>query len=302
MSEARNWEDIAEGLGQRKWVSVRNAWLDHIPNSAAGRPPAPELEEYPNIDQRMREIDAAESKAVLDEFAGFRQAAFADGVFLIHKAVFVLERLDRTLRSGTASSWAISDGYHSAAFGVRGILRLMGAVMVRTGNTEYLFDLWPKHAPRRRAVKRSAMLSSDELHGYAGPLATHADVWTVFRRLLTTTRTAPWPSELIQTLRDLKPADYARHRNRLHYQTGSWPIGEVYPPPVPSAPPLSGFGRRAQDLPAQLDPEDPVFCIALGRAVVYLGAALIESVAESSPRVRRDFELIRCRLELCDLR
>lgn len=289
---AEFWQQQASKLGKRLWPDLYGHWLsvapDHLLN---GLGPQEGIGELLTVKDVAKRVDPQHGLRLTAEDApsGLREGVLLEAVYLLHKAAHVLGAAQCHLKQGMWS-WSLSGGYQSAAFSMRSITMLFGAVVVEVHDGgKYLVDVW---APPTGNTKKALAAPPGVLFRLA-KRADHKALWTLFLRLLevVTVSEAVWPAQYVSQLQDFAPKDFSRQRNHLHYRATHWPQEDLH-----SCLAAGEFGSPERVLPGgpnlELNPDQEDFSIALGGVLLSLGIRLLRDLSRGSAVLGTELVLI----------
>ena len=268
------WYRAAKRITARDWEQVSNAWNEIAPTGDLGHPES-SLGESLSVLIGSPQIGTIwELNEHEDEI---RVLLLREGMFLVHKAAYVLGASLSHADVGMVS-WAPSSGYHSAFFGMRGLLGLAGISVIDWGGNHYLMDVWTQG-------KRNAPLSFEHLPKTPD---MHRNLWVLFQRVMRVLRVPEtiWPMPICAFLTELSESDFARQRNALHYELHSWPLDDLHQVVV-----LPRFGVcNFRDNHMETTGVD--FSVVLGEVVLRCALGMVENLAERIPAVRNEVSRI----------
>lgn len=287
-----NRDRDAERVLTRNWDDIRSAWLDYIPNHNSPWPiPEHELYELPSLQGELSAFKSPrqhniDTETIEHEIVGLRAAVLHEATILVHKASHVL-RVVSTEASQGYRTWSRSSAYHSAFFAMRGVLGILGVVVVPSTKDRrrcFQIDIW---APRRRKHVGPA---DSRFAVRVAPRNTvqHKELWSLFRRVLRVSKVdcSIWPHAGNNVLKRLRVTDFSIVRHRLHYRSTGWIYNDLS-----DTSDRESLGTLAEDV-LQLrflgDPEDGRFPISLALHILSLGVALLTDLGKDTPKVQAE--------------
>lgn len=161
----------------------------------------------------------ADLKPHAEHVPGVREAVFSEALFLTHKAAHVLGAAEMSFTVG-ARTWSLADAYQSSLFAGKAIMSLCGVALLQVDGTTLLLDILP-HGSKTNLKDQSAAYSA------VAERIDHKGVWTVLQRVLRQTRCSLWPADAIKKLSLTDVQDFARQRNRIHYNNSAWILDDL---------------------------------------------------------------------------
>lgn len=282
------WERSGDSLRRRSWVQLKDVWLTSpFDTYEIGALPDESVEDASLLRENVESLrkSATEPRRIyLDDVPGLRWAVLREGVALLHKAANVLAAAQNDFGIGFRS-WSISTSYHAAFFAMRALCSIFGVVVASVSNAVVLVDVCAEEKNQKAGVPKRTLIY---LADYG--TATHQALWYLFQRLLRITAVpidlwgTLWAGALVQ----LDPADFARQRNRLHYQPHEWPFDDIR-----TLLPVGTFGTFDGRIAEALeDPDREDFTVALSFVLVRMTTSLLHDLGSSLPSIREEMVLL----------
>jgi len=281
----------AEKISIREWSAIRNAWLDYIPNHASPWPiPEHELHELTSLQQELKKFSACHTRNIDTEtfeyeIEGFRVAVLHEAIILIHKGANVLRASADETAHGYRT-WSRSSAYHSAFFAMRGLLAILGVVIVpfEGRKKDFQIDIW---APRR--MKSVGPNESDfAIRIMPRNTVQHKELWSLFHRVLCASKVEEgiWPYAGNDLLKQLDSASFATVRHRLHYRATGWLYNDLSD--ASSTEVLDQLATDVLQLRFLSDPSDGRFPLCLALHVLSLGVSLLSDLGRDVPKIQAE--------------
>lgn len=207
----------------RDWDSIRDRWLEHIPNiSSPGDAPPLELKKFFGLQEIYSKAAAAKGVPHLEEVKSLRSSVLWEGIYLIHKSIHVSGAAILHLDNGQPS-WSLSNVYQSSLFAVKGILALLGLSIPRLSQP-FMIDCFPKRMELTRSQIKKGHVATAELKFWIFNNLNHVEHWEMLRRVLFTSTISCWDQEVIDFLKAVSGEQFVEERNCLHYINNYWTI------------------------------------------------------------------------------
>lgn len=277
----------------RNWDDIRTAWLDYIPNHDSPWPiPEHELHELPSLREELtgfpkphkRDI---KTETIEHEISGLRAAVLHEATILMLKASHVLRAMDEEACHGYRT-WSRSTAYHSAFFAMRGVLGLLGLVIVPSGDPGWDFqvDIW---APRQ---KKNPSPSECEFATRVMPRSAvrHKEMWSIFHHVLCASKVGQsiWPYAGNDILKKLNVSSFTSLRHRLHYRSTGWIFNDLTD--NSSQEDLIGLADDVLQLRYLVEPENESFPLSLALHLLSLGIALLSDLGKETGRIQSEVD------------
>lgn len=180
MDETEAW--FKRNIPSRKWAEICAEWINFLPeiDTPGSRPLmlSEDLEEFKKI---ASEIPAQGS--IITSVEGFRELAFQEAVFLLHKCSHVVGVSERHVKADVRT-WALSDSYHGALFGAKSSNIFLGIQFAKVGNRNYLIDLFPEPEKKKgKPVTVEPEIRPIKIIPF-NKRPEHRHHWAIFQRLL----------------------------------------------------------------------------------------------------------------------
>ncbi len=291
MSKTPWWERKGAKLRSRTWHEIRDSWM----NYAALMPSSEDIDgvslsDLESLKAATSQVTGDDPEYITEEIAGLRASVLAEAFFLIHKSINVLGCTQVHVNAGLCS-WSLSSAYHSAFFGIKAILQLLGVVVVEVGGRSFLVDIWAHSAgkPSRRQILLgvpSVVLIQ------ATPRIEHRQLWGWFQRMLRVCDVPGniWPLGCVDALKNHDLAAFASQRNAIHYSSTFWPRKDLHRCEMDAH--FAMFPEGLDDGIAISDPSSQNFSLALAFVVCSMAVKMGRDLSQSSEPVRHEIELI----------
>lgn len=292
-----NRDRDAKKISSRRWDEIRTAWQDYIPNHDSPWPvPEHELHELSSLSSELRAFGGdrkrdIKAETIEHEIYGLRAAVLHESTVLIHKASHVLRAMDEEASQGYRT-WSRSSAYHSAFFAMRGLLGLLGIVVVTPPDSlknVFQIDIW---APRQRKSHSPSDSNFAIRIMPRGPVQ-HKQMWSIFHRLLCASKVEQeiWPYAGNDVLKQLDSSDFSSVRHRLHYRSNGWIYDDLS-----DTSHLEVLDNLAEDV-VQLrylgNPEDGQFPLSFGLHLLSLGISLLTDLGREAKKVGDEVDRVK---------
>ena len=234
-----DFDRVLKRLSAKRWVELRQLWLEHIPEiEPAGAGPAELLEENVDLQSEMRRTSSATEHRFEPEVHPAAQV-FHEAVFASHRAVRVACAAQRQVDDGLPT-WSISTAHQASMFALRSLLGLCGISYIEAEGVQCLVDVFPAGKKGMRGRGSVIRVSRREVQLLRVRKMEQRHWWLVLQRVLRTSSESfrcwrPFGTELASC--DVRVL--SRERNVLHYR-GKWFLGDLYKEDG-----KDGFGRIA---------------------------------------------------------
>ena len=228
-------------LSTKRWVDLRQLWLEHVPEiEPPGARPAELLEESVELQSEMRWTRSGTEHRFEPEGHPAAQV-FHEAVFASHRAVRVACAAEKQIDDGLPT-WSISTAHQASMFAVRSLLGLCGISYIEGDGVQCLVDVFPAGRKGTRGRGSVIRASGREVQLLRVRKMEQRHWWLVLQRILRTSSEAfacwrPFGAELASC--DVRVL--SRERNGLHYR-GEWFLGDLYEEHR-----KDGFGRIADE-------------------------------------------------------
>lgn len=283
----------AQCISIRQWDSIRKAWEDYIPTYPSPWPkPDHELAELNSLSEELQKFSSNHQRNMDKEtleydIPGLRASVLHEAVTLLHKAANVLRAMEVEAVSGYGT-WSRSSAYHSAFFAMRGVLGVLGVVVVPANarKRNFQIDIW---APRRKKVSTP---TANEFAIRITPrkAVQHKELWSLFTRVLRANKIdqSVWPYLGNDVLRDFDPGKFSIIRHRLHYRSTGWIYDDLWDDSNKQD--LGGLAHDVLDIKYLDDPNHDSFPPSLALHILSMGMALLSDLGSEVPRIREEVE------------
>lgn len=279
----------------RRWSYMAGQWLSYLPilGPPGSRPDEP-LSEFIGFTQAAPQVEG-QQVALFGDVPGLRQMVFREGLYLLHKALHVLGCAETDASAGFLT-WSISEAYHSAFFGAKAILHLLGIAFptYEPMSKSILIDIFSagsNQANRKRLEKRKLDPSFISFVRLDYKLE-HRHVWTLLSRALRVMQIEAWPAAYLKALRNLDVTTVSKQRNSIHYGNHEWLFDDLY-----NLLTSEGFGVHPDAIEQKLVYEhESDFSLVLGIIICRLALLLIEDLARQTNKLTDEIKIIRSRL------
>jgi hypothetical protein len=283
----------AKCISLRVWEDIRRAWQDYVPPYSSPWPiPQQELADLSSLREELKNFTSdhrrnVDIETIEHDIDGLRPAVLHEATTLLHKAGNVLRAMEVEGCNGYPT-WSRSTAYHSAFFAMRGVLGILGVVVVNSDDRRRSFqiDIW---APRRQRV-RSPSSSYFAIRITPRRSVLHKEMWSLFTRVLRSKKIGldVWPSAGNDILKQHAPGQFSILRHRLHYRSTGWIYADLWDDSEEH-----DFSRLANDVLEVKylgQPNDDSFPPSLALHIFSLGMALLSDLGNEVPSVRAEVE------------
>lgn len=283
------WNSIIDKIFYRSWDDLKDIWLDYIPDFVQpGSAPEHEIIDSIPLLIEVEKIENSHPYSVSDEMPEVRSAAIHQGIFLLHKAANVIGASQIHIREGI-KSWSLSSAYHAAFFSMKAVLHFLGAIDIHIPERGYfLLDLWSEEASKTSRIRKRTY---SVIKIIKSKRFEHQQLWALFQRMLRITNLSEKiiTAQNISSIQSLKIADFARQRNRLHYNT-KWFFDDIHDYIFNKS--FGVFQNNLSDGSALQNPNEEDFSLALGFILVRMGCQMLSDIAELSPEIKNELNLL----------
>jgi len=286
-----NRDRDAERVSIRNWDDIRSAWLDYIPNHNSPWPiPEHDIHELPSLQGELSAFKSPhqhdiDTETIEHEIVGLRAAVLHEATILVHKASHVLRVMGDEASQGYRT-WSRSSAYHSAFFAMRGVLGILGVVVVPSEHRrrDFQIDIW---APRRRKDVGPAD-SRFAVRIVPRDAVQHKELWSLFHRVLCASKVdgSIWPYAGNDVLKRLSVTDFSIVRHRLHYRSTGWIYNDLSDTSERES--LDTLADDVLQLRFLGNPEDAKFPVSLALHILSLGVALLADLGKDTPKVQAE--------------
>ncbi len=279
-------------IERKNWSNISSKWLSFLPLiDPTGSPPTDSLSENPLLTGAVVGLgNEGEKKERIHQIRPF---LFHEGIFLMHKAINVLEAAESNSIEGFPT-WSLSSGYQSSFFAAKSILAFLGIGFPRINGNDYIVDTWPlpEELPskqRKMGIEPEILVKLIKEH----PIQ-HYHVWEVLKRIINTSdiNVNLWPDSYTQFI--MKIDDFASQRNTLHYSNYKWILTDIHDRLF-----INDFGNRTnfESEIGVVDEDTDDFSVVLSHVLNSLAYALLDDVAKSAPIIQGERDLINGKLK-----
>ncbi len=268
----------------RDWADIRGSWLANIP-----RFPGLGAKPDPGIDQLQPLLTILYSATEYGRFPdvnGIRSSTVWEAVFLFHKCAHTTFAAQRLARMGM-HSWCMFNAYHAAYIGAKGIMTLLGVLLVELGGTgRFAIDLYPEPEKINAKIRALGSARFNEFLVIAFPSTfQQRDLWETFQRVMRITKVTCWDKSLNKEFRDIAHDKITPPRNSFLYRSNYWPLDDLTVDADPAT--LTNL------IGEELETSDPGFLMRLSFSVYRLFEQLITDLAKDSGPIRQQVEASR---------
>lgn len=268
------WETKVDKVKGRSGVDILRGWLAHIPEIApAGSPPREGISTIFAIDAILPAVPITGD--LVTPVAGARSGVLHEAYYLLHKAIHVQMTCAESVRAGL-HTWAVVDAYQASLFALSSLMCFLGITIERDGNDFILIDVWG--ASSAEEIKKQGLKGESEVYHFVRfKTLDHFHKWAILKRLLRTLDgNFPLIVLLNEAINGRDDKDFARHRNRVHYDSDGWLANDLLQPDH------GEFVKQAHS------PQDLFDEIVAGSpsGTVYLMCALIELACQFANELR----------------
>lgn len=289
--DTTSFEKVVDRVIRRSWDDLLERWLGNIPRfDVPATPPEYSLEKFVPL-QNLLSTFTDSHNVYEQEVTGLREQLFHEALFLLHKAGHVIGAAESHAEQGMLT-WSLSEAYQGALFTAQAILRFLGIATCVYNKKTWLIDIYPEQprlsSKERREGQRPEPITLFISFDYK---VEHRHVWQLFQRTL---RVARFKNSLVDQCRrcfaksNFDHKDFARQRNILHYDLGSWFFDDLY-----DFMPNTNFGVFT-DFADDLDFQEvnSAFSMLLAMALFKMGTSIVESLAPKNKRIQAEWELM----------
>lgn len=274
----------------RDWDFIQSKWLRYLPSIyPIGSAPADSLSEHPTLAAAVMDVDDNGEKIV--NIGELRPALFHESVYLLHKAINVIEATENHFQNGFPT-WSLSSAYHSAFFAVKSLMGFLGVCTPRISSSDYVIDMWPE--PEELSSKKRKLGEEPQIFVklIKQKSLQHNHIWQILQRLVIVVDTELWPESYSEFVKSIGHLDFAFQRNSLHYNK-DWILNDIHERLF-----LDAFGRRGNleiDL-ARVNKNSEDFSVVLCYVLISMSYSLFNSIAETAPIISEERDLMRTKL------
>lgn len=269
----------AKKILKRQWPEIRDSWLRDLPEipSAACKPTS-SLSDLLALTNAHQNID--QNNEVIHGVSGLRQIALWEAVFLLHKSGSVMRACQTSVKSGM-KTWSMFDGYHSAYFGARAVMALLGVAVPRPAGQQLLVELFPNIVMTNQKDRKRLSIDSSCCLAYKLNQLKQQDMWGLFIRILRVSEAAVWDDRIVDNLIGIGEKAFSKKRNKILYDPIYWEYEDLVE--CETAGDFCVGYRAFPDGFEQLDGDDPRMSVLVSFMIFNLGYKLLDDLADQAP-------------------
>ncbi len=222
-------DGIINGLRIRRWETLRDKWIPHIPLiKPAGLPPTILLSEVEDFKTLTKELIVSGAPYIRKDMAAIRMYALWEAVFLLHKASHVLSAAELHIKMGILT-WSLSSAYQACFYAAKSLLNLLGVNIGEYNNKSVIVDLWPEPEALEKKHRNKGNISDTDIVVWkTNVVLDHTSIWKIFIRIISVLRIDIWPGEYIKIIKKMDVKDFAKQRNSIHYFNNRWLCDDLF--------------------------------------------------------------------------
>ena len=268
------WETKVDKVKGRSCVDILRGWLAHVPDiGPAGSPPREGIGTIFAIDAILPSVPITGD--LVTPISGARSGVLHEAYYLLHKAIYVQITCAQSVRAGL-HTWAVVDAYQASLFALSSLMCFLGITIERDGSDFILIDVWGASSPDE--IRKQGLRGEGEVYQFVRfKTLDHFHKWALLKRMLRTLDgNFPLIVLLSEAINGRDDKDFARHRNRVHYDSDGWLASDLLQPDH------GDFVKQAQS-PQGLFEE---ILAGSPSGTVYLMCALIELASQFANELR----------------
>jgi hypothetical protein len=279
MFPARNWPDIAGN------------WLTYFPAiTPPGSKPSSAVGEFIGFEQVALSLNQS-NRQVRRDVDGFREIIFHEAMYLLHKSSHVIGCSETDANIG-AHTWSLAQAYQGAFFAAKAISYLLGGFIAEHDRDGILVDLWPG---LYSGTSRIGLLPDSTIAFWLYKRAPgHMHMWQLFQHLVRVTRVSIWPSEYVSLITALAPHEFAKQRNIIHYEGGSWIFDDLF-----DFKPNNTYGViKDRFLSGISYDEHSDFTFVIAQIIFRMGLLILGDIKSLTNKIEPEIEILSKRLNM----
>jgi hypothetical protein len=283
-------ERIGKRIGQRDWGTLINIWLEFLPQIEfpieVDPPPTSDIEGLGSAQKTIAQ-DQSTTKDHYFVIPGLHQFVFPEAVYLFYKSLNVLKSAQCDILNGF-KTWSIANAYEASYFGLKCFLNIVGVHSTRLNNKDMLIDFYPSYSSLTRK-QIDARRRTFEINIQLIKQLEHWEYWTLFQRVINTTKNLPVEKSLIDHMISINPKMFAKKRNLIIYFNNRWIFNDLKNLVIDP----DFFNKKIFDADEiECPTEDDAFTILNAFLLLRLNHSIFKSIAESNPNFRQEFDII----------
>lgn len=284
-------------ISTRRWEVICGSWVDFAASlDPVGSPPQENLHNnYLLKSVRVELLLNQGSDTYSEATDGIREILFQEGLFLHHKASYLLQSAVIDISNGRPSS-AILNAYHSSFCFAKALIHILGVGFPSLGDSSILLDVWSNNDFETKKRNNTELrLSFDHMIRYTKSVVKKIEqrhVWAILFRLLNATKRLPFDKSDLRNFNRLNFKDINKQRNIIFYSNNNWLFDDLHT--SVNLEPKFGFLVKDSDYDLK-DLKNNVssdFSIVFGMLMFKLSDTLFKEVARYVPDIQKEMILV----------